>query len=127
MQQLTQIVWTRSGLTRDPARQRNRTHAYLVSDALPAERERIANEIGVRSITLTRWITGESTPRPHNLRQLLHALPKQHRDLLSSLLGEEHIDLTDTVASEPLDEIDYQFIRQVFETRATTSSNLLFW
>jgi hypothetical protein len=97
----------------------------IISD--PAERERIANEIGVRSITLTRWITGESTPRPHNLRQLLHALPKQHRDLLSSLLGEEHIDLTDTVASEPPDEIDYQFVRQVFEARATTSSNLLFW
>ncbi len=97
----------------------------IISD--PAERERIANEIGVRSITLTRWITNESTPRPHNLRQLLHALPKQHRDLLTSLLEEEHIDLTDTVVSEPSDEIDYQFIRQVFEARATTPRSLLFW
>jgi len=91
------------------------------------ERERIANEIGIRSITLTRWTTGESTPRPQNLRQLVHALPKQHRDQLTLLLEEEHVDLTDPVSSEPPDEIDYQFIRQVFEARATTPSNLLFW
>jgi GAF domain-containing protein len=98
----------------------------IISDH--AERERIANEIGVRSITLTRWTTGESTPRPHNLRQLLHTFPKQHRDLLLILIEEEEqIDLTDTVPSEPPDEIDYQFIRQVFEARATTPSGLLFW
>jgi len=96
----------------------------IISDH--AERERIANEMGVRSITLTRWTTSESTPRPQNLRQLLYALPK-HRDQFSLLLEEEHIDLTDTGASEPPDEIDYRFIRQVFEARATTPSNLLFW
>jgi transcriptional regulator with XRE-family HTH domain len=97
----------------------------IISD--PGERERLANEIGVRSITLSRWITGESTPHPQNLRQLLQALPKQQRDLLSFLLQEEHIDLTDLGASESADEIDYQFIKQVFEARATTPSNLLFW
>jgi len=32
-----------------------------------AERERIANEIGVRSITLIRWANGQSVPRQHNL------------------------------------------------------------
>jgi len=46
----------------------------------PSERERIATEIGVRPITLTRWASGESTPRPHNLHHLLNALPKQYRN-----------------------------------------------
>lgn len=78
----------------------------------PGERERIANEIGVRSITLDRWIAGTSKPRMQNLRQLQHALPKVHKDQLTLLLEEEHIDLTDPETSE---------------TRATAASNLLFW
>lgn len=93
----------------------------------PSERERIANEIGVRSVTLSRWVSGESNPREHNLRQLRNALPKHHRDLLEELLEDEHIDVTDPATSEPPDEIDYQFFRQVFEARATTPSNMLFW
>ncbi len=97
----------------------------IISDH--AERERIATEIGVRSITLTRWITGESKPRLQNLRQLLNALPKHYRDQLVEQLEEEHIDLFDTFDRREPDEIDYQFLRQVFEVRATTPSNLLFW
>ena len=92
-----------------------------------AERERIANEIGVRPITLTRWVSGESNPRPHNLRQLLHALPKQHRDALAELLEEEHFDLSASSTNDRPDEIEYKLIRQVLEARATTPSNLLSW
>ncbi len=97
----------------------------IISDHV--ERERIANEIGIRSITLTRWVTGESTPRAQNLNQLLHALPKQRRDQLSLLLEEAHLNSDDLVESETSDEIDYQFIRQVFEARTMTPDNLLFW
>ena len=91
------------------------------------ERERIANEIGVRSITLTRWVNSESKPRPHNVRQLLHALPKRQRDLLSELLEEEYVEISDSPIGDQPDEVEYAFIRQVFETRATTPANLLFW
>jgi GAF domain len=91
------------------------------------ERERIANEIGIRSITLTRWANGESHPRPNNIRQLLHALPRQQRDLLTESLEEEHVDLSDPSINDQPDEVEYAFIRQVFETRATTPANLLFW
>jgi transcriptional regulator with XRE-family HTH domain len=41
----------------------------------PGELDRLANAIGVRPITLTRWTTGESNPRLRNIRQLLQALP----------------------------------------------------
>jgi hypothetical protein len=91
------------------------------------ERERIANEIGVRSITLTRWVNSESKPRPHNVRQLLHALPKRQRDQLSELLEEEYVEISDSPIGDQPDEVEYAFIRQVFETRATTPANLLFW
>src|SRR5258708_12384815 len=91
------------------------------------ERERIANEIGVRSITLTRWVNGESKPRPHNVRQLLHALPKRQRDLLSELVEEEYVEISDSPSGDQPDGVEYAFIRQVFETRATTPANLLFW
>jgi len=55
----------------------------------PAERERIATEVGVHPLTLQRWTSGESIPRPHNLKQLLAALPKQYRDQFHSLLEED--------------------------------------
>ena len=33
-----------------------------------SERERIANEIGVHTGTLMRWVNGDSMPRQQNLR-----------------------------------------------------------
>ena len=92
-----------------------------------AQRDRIANEMGIHSITLARWASGESNPRPHNLRQLLHTLPKKERDALAELLEEEHFELSDPLTSDPPDELEYQFIRQVFETCATRPHHLLFW
>ena len=50
----------------------------------PHERQRIANELGVSTVTLTRWSNGISNPRPQNLRHLLRALP-QHRTTLAEL------------------------------------------
>jgi len=52
------------------------------------ERQRIANELAVSTITLTRWANGTSNPRPQNLRHLLRALP-QHQVVLAELINEE--------------------------------------
>lgn len=52
------------------------------------ERQRIARELGISPITLNRWVSGESNPRPHNLRSLLQTLP-QHRTQLLPLIEEE--------------------------------------
>lgn len=93
----------------------------------PAERERIASEVGVRSITLTRWISGESMPRSQNLRQLLHALPKQQRDQLMASLEEELHDLSDPALDDTSSEIAYKFIMEVHDTRATMPDTLRFW
>lgn len=93
----------------------------------PIERERIANEIGVRAITLGRWISGESVPRPHNLRQLLNALPKQQRDELLESIEEELSDLAVAALADISSEIAYKFIMEVFDARATMSDTLRYW
>jgi hypothetical protein len=93
----------------------------------PVERDRIATEIGVHAITLARWANGESTPRPHNLRQLLRALPKQQRNQMQPLL----VDISGDVSQLEIDtsdqEIPYKFIMEVLEARASIPDLLRFW
>ncbi len=94
----------------------------------PTERERIANEIGVHSVTLARWVNGETSPRSHNLRQLLRAVPKQYRTQFRASL--------DTTVNAPTSdfeidfthaEIPYKLIMEVLEARASTPDLLRFW
>jgi hypothetical protein len=95
----------------------------IIADS--SERERIANEIGVHTGTLMRWVNGESTPRQQNLRQLLRALPKQQRNQLSRMLP-----LSDPsgIDDEKADrEIPYSFIMEVLEIRANTTDQLRAW
>ncbi|GCE26922.1 hypothetical protein KDA_24060 [Dictyobacter alpinus] len=55
----------------------------LVSD--PHEQQRIIEALNINAMTLRRWITGETNPRPQNLRLLLNALPNAHKQLLELL------------------------------------------
>jgi hypothetical protein len=92
------------------------------------EHERIAIEIGINPVTLSRWANGESQPRPQNARQLLRAVPKEQQERFAELLMSEYDNLAVLEASDTSsDEIDLAFIRQVFEVRATAPASLLFW
>ncbi len=95
----------------------------------PAERERIARAVGVRSITLTRWIQGTSVPRAQNLRQLLRALPKEYQDEFRVLLEREEdlSPLAPTEETTPSTEIPFTFINELFDTRGSTPEVLRFW
>ncbi len=98
----------------------------VISDAV--ERERIAKAMDVNPLTLSRWAQGVSTtPRPQKLSQLVQAFPIQHRALLSELLQREYgaLPKLDATDNEP-ERIDYAFIQNVWETRATTPERLLF-
>jgi len=97
----------------------------IISD--PLVRDHLANEMGVRSITLARWASGETRPRPHNLRQLLAALPYKQRTRMAALLEAVHLDFSAHSTSDSLDQIEYSFVMQVLELRATTSDVVLFW
>ncbi|HEV7236173.1 MAG TPA: GAF domain-containing protein [Ktedonobacteraceae bacterium] len=93
----------------------------------PGASERIASTMGVSVVTLHRWVNGESKPRPHNLRQLLQALPDEQQSLLAELLEQEHMSFPAPVASDSWDQIEYPFVMQVLEMRASTPETLLFW
>jgi transcriptional regulator with XRE-family HTH domain len=96
--------------------------------SVPSERNRIAEAAGVRSITLTRWSNDDSRPRPENLRQLVRALPTQYRRQFQELLEEEEQVLSlpdeETIRTE---EIPFNLVDEILQTRATTPDSLRFW
>jgi hypothetical protein len=93
----------------------------------PREKYRLATELGVRPITLVRWVEGTSEPRLHNLRHLLDALP-QHRDQLTALLKEERglEDFSNIMKEDTLLEIPSKFYIEVLTTLATITPNRRF-
>src|SRR5260370_12315672 len=93
----------------------------------PVEREQLAKAVGVRSITLYRWVNSESSPRPHNLRQLLASLPYEQRNRMAALLEQEHLDFSESSLSDSLDQLEFPFVWQALDLRATPSDVVLFW
>jgi len=94
----------------------------------PGERERIATEMGIRSITLTRWVNGESNPRSQKLQALLKAFPEQYQKQLEELFEEAELSFLSLSEEENSpDEIPYKLIHEVLETRARSFDNLRFW
>lgn len=98
----------------------------IISDS--HEKQRLSEQLGVRSITLTRWITKESDPRPQNLRNLLNALPK-HREQLLDLIREEpgFEEFSNAGVDDSSIEIPSAFYTRVFSSRASTVENMRFW
>lgn len=79
----------------------------------PLERQRIADALGIHPVTLTRWATNRSNPRPENLEALLNALPKC-RQRLAELLKTEYPDLSNSLVQERIrDEIPSTFYSRV--------------
>jgi hypothetical protein len=92
------------------------------------EKQRLIEELGITSITLTRWVNGESDPRPQNLRRLITVLP-QYREQLRVLLKKESnlSNEVDLESHQPTKEIPCEFYARVLQARATTTENLRFW
>src|SRR5258708_39715201 len=66
----------------------------------PRERDRLATELRLNALTLTRWSTGDSQPRPHNLRQLQRALSPELRDQFAALVQQEDTSFRDEAPPE---------------------------
>jgi transcriptional regulator with XRE-family HTH domain len=98
----------------------------IISD--PQERQRLAEELGIKPITLIRWANGESDPRPQNLRHLLTAVP-QHRDQMLELIREEtgFEEFTNTSFDESSISIPSAFYNRVFTARSSTVESMRFW
>ena len=82
----------------------------------PQERRRLANELGVNPVTLTRWVNSESSPRSQSIQRLLNALP-QHRKALHDQLLDEFGGLIsepeDTLTEDSLSKIPSEFYIRV--------------
>ncbi|GCE24316.1 hypothetical protein [Dictyobacter kobayashii] len=50
----------------------------------------LVDALGISPVTLTRWITGKSDPRPQNLRHLINTLPTQYHEQMYALLRHEN-------------------------------------
>jgi GAF domain-containing protein len=98
----------------------------IISDS--HEKQRLAEQLGVRAITLTRWISRESDPRPQNLRNLLNALPT-HREQLLDLIREEpgFEEFSNAGLDDASIEIPSAFYTRIFSSRASTVENMRFW
>ncbi|HEX9132148.1 MAG TPA: GAF domain-containing protein [Ktedonobacteraceae bacterium] len=90
----------------------------------PQERRRIANELGVNPVTLTRWVNKEASPRPQSLQRLLKVLP-QHRKALLELVANEFEGFA-TDAEDSLHMIPSEFYIRVLHTLATIPQVLRF-
>src|SRR5579859_1121597 len=53
------------------------------------ERERIAAQIGVAPVTLTRWANGDTSPRLQLLNPLVQAIPDRHRAAFQASIEED--------------------------------------
>ena len=91
------------------------------------ERERLASEIGVSSVTLTRWVGGNYEPRPQSLQRLALVVPSEYREDFNALIVQAYPHLTSPSSVYEPPELTSEFFRRVLETRASTSDQQLYW
>lgn len=94
----------------------------------PQEKQRLANELKVSHLTLSRWVSNETKPRLHNLHQLVEALP-EHRALLLPLLASEFGEFSSAtgVREDTEKEIPSAFYARVFQANAELAPTLRTW
>lgn len=92
----------------------------LISDS--AEKQRLVDQIGINQVTLQRWVSGQSNPRPDKLRALLDCVP-QHRKQLLVLIQKEFPEffVDNPNMEEAAQEIPSAFYERVFKTYANNA------
>ncbi len=92
-----------------------------------AERQRLSSALGVTTMTLSRWASGESKPQRNHLIHLLQViLPHQRQELLEAL--EQYFpELPSWLAEDFSEQIPASFFAHVLNIRTTTTEGLRFW
>lgn len=93
------------------------------------ERIRLAKEIGVDPITLTRWVKGQSRPRPDALQRLLKAFPPEIQTRLRPLLEQEFAELALTakqLETPQITSIPTELYERVLHAKTYIPRRLLF-
>ena len=92
------------------------------------EKLRLAQELNVTPLTLTRWVQGESTPRTQQLQSLAHALPRYQKTLHPLIAREfEQMDLAVPELTNPVVDIPSIFYAHVLSGSRTLSYPIRFW
>jgi hypothetical protein len=92
----------------------------------PRFKQRILDELGIKPITLTRWIEGRSKPRQQNFQQLVTILP-EFRENFYDLLGEELTEAAIAGSDDASRVIPTEFFARVLFERSHTQKSLRFW
>jgi hypothetical protein len=94
-----------------------------------SDRDRIATEMGINPVTLTRWASGDSTPRSHSLHLLLTALPVDCREQFQALIEQDlpFLSFEQPFSDSFSHEIPFPFINTVMTTRATGTASNISW
>ncbi len=87
----------------------------------PAERQRAASELGVSTVTLVRWMTGESRPRTESLQKLPSVFP-----LYSAALNESIRNYL-SPGSVGTPSVPTELTERVFEALATSGGTFSSW
>ncbi len=93
----------------------------------PSERQRLSAALGVTSMTLSRWASGESRPQRTHLIHLIQVVhPNQRQELLDAL-EEQYPDIQNWVNEVTSEQIPSEFFAHVLNIRTTTTESLRFW
>src|SRR5260370_7073208 len=95
--------------------------------AAPRVKERLAGELGLNAITLTRWVIGETEPRPENLRRLRGYLTPDYRAQFDQLVKVEYPELILPTEGASAVESGCEIFRSVLVARATSADLARFW
>ncbi|HZU03077.1 MAG TPA: GAF domain-containing protein [Ktedonobacteraceae bacterium] len=89
----------------------------------PAEKQRAAEALGVSTLTLTRWVSGESDPHVRNLRRLPAVFP-QYKQHLADLIRQEY---DPGFATGGLPYVPPEFVARLLSAVASTSGPFFSW
>ncbi|GCF07987.1 GAF domain-containing protein [Dictyobacter arantiisoli] len=91
------------------------------------ERQRLASSLGVTSMTLSRWASGESKPQRQHLIHLLQVVSPTQRPELLEALEQIYPDIQSWLTENTPENIPSDFFAQVLSIRTTTTESLRFW
>jgi transcriptional regulator with XRE-family HTH domain len=105
--------------------------ADLIKDS--QERQRVATELKVHPVTLSHWVNGTSSPRPHIIRHLLRILPEEFREPFAPLVAEEFPNaltlkaIASTAQEEEVPSVPEDFYERVLHIYQSTPTTSPFW
>jgi len=96
----------------------------------PAERQRVADALGVTPYTVTRWVEGITEPRVQNLKRLPEVFPA-YQQLFSELIQAELVPNAPPLATPPADylkqEVPSEYLVRILAAYATSSGPFRSW